>query len=201
MKFCPRLAPRGRGSAWVAALALALALSGCAALFPARHVTGAAGASPRSPLSTPASSPAGATASSVASAPAPAAPALRGKPLPSLYRRLGGYDAIAAFTDDFLGRATNDPVIIPFFRGLSTAELQRIRQLVVDQLCAATGGPCFYPGRDMKTAHADLEITNDVWNAFTGHLNETVARFRIADRERNELVAIVASLKPDIVNK
>jgi len=46
-----------------------------------------------------------------------------------------------------------------------------------------------------------VEISPDVWNAFTGHLNETVARFRIADRERNELVAIVQSLRPEIVNR
>jgi hypothetical protein len=46
-----------------------------------------------------------------------------------------------------------------------------------------------------------MEIGADAWNAFTGHLNETVARFRIQDRERNELVAIIASLRKDIVNR
>lgn len=140
-----------------------------------------------------------------AAAPAPGAPAtvapLAAKDGPTLYHRLGGYDAIAAFTDDFLGRATNDPVIVPFFKGLTPPELQRIRQHLVDQLCNATGGPCFYPGRDMKTAHAEMEITPAVWNAFTGHLNESVAHFKIGDRERNELVAIIESLRADIVNK
>ncbi len=115
--------------------------------------------------------------------------------------RLGGEAGIGAFTDDFLGRATNDPMIVPFFRGLTTADLQRIRQHVYELLCSATGGPCKYSGNDMKTVHKDMEINNDVWNAFTGHLNETVTRFHIEDRERNELVVIVASLKPDIVNR
>jgi hemoglobin len=154
---------------------LPVILAGCASLFPAPR--GAGGGS------------------------APAAQSESPKPPTSLYRRLGGYDGIAAFVDDFLGRATNDPAIVPFFRGLTTADLQRIRQHVVDLLCSAAGGPCFYPGRDMKTVHAQMEITNDVWNAFTGHLNESVARFRIADRERNELVEIVGSLRKDIVNK
>lgn len=122
-------------------------------------------------------------------------------PPPSLYQRLGGYDAIAAVTDDFLGRALPDPRIAPFFKGLEPRDLQRVRQHLVDQLCNATGGPCYYPGKDMKTAHAEFEITNDVWNAFTGHLNETVEHFQIHDRERNELVAIIASLKPSIVNR
>jgi hemoglobin len=123
------------------------------------------------------------------------------KPGASLYTRLGGPDGLAAFTDDFLGRATNDPVVIPFFKGLTDADLARIRQHVIELLCSATGGGCAYSGKDMKSVHAQMDITNDVWNAFTGHLNETVARFRIADRERNELVVIVASLRKDIVNK
>jgi hemoglobin len=161
------------------------------------------GVRPMSPA--PAPAPVAAPSAAAVASPAPGAPAtvapLAAKDGPSLYRRLGGYDAIAAFTDDFLGRATNDPLIVPFFKGLTTADLQRIRQHLVDQLCNATGGPCFYPGRDMKTVHADLEITPAVWNAFTGHLNETVAHFKIGDHERNEIVAIVESVKPDIVNK
>jgi truncated hemoglobin YjbI len=80
-------------------------------------------------------------------------------------------------------------VIIPFFKGLSTADLQRIRQHVIELLCSATGGGCTYSGKNMKSVHARMEITNDTWNAFTGQLNETVTRFKIADRERNELVA------------
>ena len=119
----------------------------------------------------------------------------------SLYVRLGGYEAIAAVTDDFLGRATGDPRIAPFFKGLETRDVQRIRQHIADQFCAATGGPCFYPGRDMKSAHAEMEITVDVWNAFTGHLNETMTKFRVPERERNELVAIVGSLRGQIVNR
>ena len=71
-------------------------------------------------------------------------------PTSSLYARLGGYTAIAAVTDDILAREVKDPVIIPFFKGLEAKDLQRIRQHLVDLLCAATGGPCFYPGRDMK---------------------------------------------------
>lgn len=178
-----------RGCARGAAVLLAVAVSACGGLRP-MHAGGPAPAAP-APSATPAPQ---------AGAPATAGP-LAAKEGPSLYHRLGGYDAIAAFTDDFLGRATNDPVIVPFFKGLTTADLQRIRQHLVDQLCSATGGPCFYPGRDMKTAHADLEITPAVWNAFTGHLNESVARFKIGDRERNELVAIIESVRPDIVNK
>jgi hemoglobin len=119
----------------------------------------------------------------------------------SLYTRLGGYEAIAAVADDILTREIKDSIIAPFFKGLEARDLQRIRQHLVDQLCAAAGGPCFYPGKDMKTAHAEMEITPAVWNAFVSHIGETLAAFKVGERERNELVVIVNSMRADIVNK
>src|SRR5207302_7629505 len=74
----------------------------------------------------------------------------------TLYERLGGYDAIAAVTDDFIGRLVADKQITRFFTGASTDSKKRIRQLVVDQICAATGGPCIYIGRSMKASHEGL---------------------------------------------
>ena len=119
----------------------------------------------------------------------------------SLYARLGGYEAIAAVVDDLLAREVKDPVVAPFFKGLEVRDVQRIRQHLVDQLCAVAGGPCFYPGRDMKAVHAEMEITEDAWNAFTGHINETLKAFKVGERERNELVVIVGSLKRDVVKQ
>jgi hemoglobin len=119
----------------------------------------------------------------------------------SLYTRLGGYEAIAAVADDILAREMKDSLVTPFFKGLEAKDLQRIRQHLVDQLCAAAGGPCFYPGKDMKTTHAEMEITPAVWNAFVSHIGETLAAFKVGERERNELVVIVNSMRGDIVNK
>jgi hemoglobin len=120
-------------------------------------------------------------------------------PTASLYARLGGYEAIAAVVDDILAREVKDPIVAPFFKGLEEKDVKRIRQHLVDQVCAAAGGPCFYPGRDMKTVHAEMEITDEAWNAFTGHIGETLRAFKVGERERNELVVIVQSMKADIV--
>jgi len=180
-----------RASTRVVVAVLPFTLAGCSVLFPPRLRP--------APATVPAAAPAPVQSSASAPAAKPAPPA--GKGLPSLYVRLGGQPAIIAFSDDFLGRVTNDPVIMPFFKGLTDADLQRIRQHVIELLCSATGGGCTYSGKDMKTVHAQMEITNDIWNTFTGHLNASVARFHIADRERNELVVIIASLKPDIVTR
>ena len=116
-----------------------------------------------------------------------------------LYQRLGGYDAIAAVVDDFIGRLATDPQIAPFFTGHSTDSKMRIRQHIINQLCQATGGPCVYNGRDMKTAHAGLGITEEQWNTSVTHLVATLDKFKVPQKEKDELIGAIASFKKDIV--
>jgi hemoglobin len=104
-------------------------------------------------------------------------------------------------TDSFLGRIKADTAISVFFAGLEPPHMNRIRQMVVDQLCAATGGPCLYVGRTMKESHAALDITNDVFEKFMGHLQSTLAAFSVPQREQDELLGALRSLKSEIVTK
>ena len=117
----------------------------------------------------------------------------------SLYQRLGGYDAIAAVTDDFIGRMATDKQLGKFFVGHSEDSLKKIRQHVVDQLCAATGGPCVYTGRDMKTSHKGMGISESDWTVAVNHLIATLDKFKVGQKEREELFAAVGSLRADIV--
>ncbi len=117
----------------------------------------------------------------------------------SLYQRLGGYDALAAVTDDFIGRLAGDATLAKFFGGLSTNSQQRLRQLIVDQLCSLTGGPCVYIGREMKTAHAGLGITEEDWNRSVQHLVATLDKFKVPEREKREVLGALTQLKSDIV--
>ncbi len=119
----------------------------------------------------------------------------------SLYKRLGGYDALAAVTDDFLDRLANDKSLGRFFVGTSADSLGKIRQHIVDFLCKATGGPCVYHGRDMKTTHAGLKITEKDWDTMVKHLNATLDKFKVPDKERGEVLGAVAGLKADIVEE
>ena len=119
----------------------------------------------------------------------------------SLYTRLGGYDAVAAVTDDFLGRLATDKQLGRFFPGHSTDSLKKIRQHIVDQLCVATGGPCVYTGRDMKTSHSGMGITEADWNQAVALLVQTLDKFKVPDAERQELLGALSGLKKDIVEK
>ncbi len=119
----------------------------------------------------------------------------------SLYKRLGGYDALAAVTDDFIGRLATDPKEGRFFVGLSTDSKVRVRQHVVDFLCVATGGPCKYTGRDMETAHTGLNITEDDWTISVKALTDTLNKFKVPAREQGEVIGAIAGLKSKIVGR
>jgi hemoglobin len=119
----------------------------------------------------------------------------------SLYDRLGGYNAVAAVVDDFIGRLVADKRLTKFFVGHSEDSLKRIRQHIVDQFCAAAGGPCLYTGRDMKTSHKGLGITGDDWDAAAKHLVESLDKFNVPKAEKDDLLAFVTSLRKDIVEK
>jgi hemoglobin len=119
----------------------------------------------------------------------------------SLYQRLGGYDALAAVTDDFIGRLAGDKLLGKFFIGLSTDSKIKVRNHVIDFLCKATGGPCAYTGRDMKTSHAGLNITKKEWDASVKHLIATLNKFKVPEKEKGEVLAAVGPLEKDIVEK
>jgi hemoglobin len=118
----------------------------------------------------------------------------------SLYQRLGGYDAIAAVVDDFVPRLAGDPQLGKFFAGHATSSLKKIRQLVIDQLCEATGGPCVYTGRTMKDSHKGLGITDAQWQLSVNHLVASLDKFKVPQKEKDELLAIASTLKGDIVD-
>ncbi|MGH8104530.1 MAG: group I truncated hemoglobin, partial [bacterium] len=122
-------------------------------------------------------------------------------PTDSLYKRIGGYDTLAAVTDDFIGRLLADPQVKRFFSGVSGAHAQRIRQMVVDKLCADTGGPCVYIGQDMNTAHKGLGVSNSDWEQAVKLLVQSLDKFKVGDREKTELLGALNGLKSDIVER
>jgi hemoglobin len=119
----------------------------------------------------------------------------------SLYKRVGGYDALASVTDDFIGKLATDKDFSRFFVGFSEDSKKRIRQNIVDLFCQATGGPCFYVGRDIKAAHAGLGITKAEWDKSVTIFVDTLNKFKVGDQEQKDLAAIVLPLEKDIVEK
>jgi hemoglobin len=117
----------------------------------------------------------------------------------SLYQRLGGYDAIAAATDELLTRLQRDPQLGDYWKGASDDNQRKARQLIVDFMTEAAGGPAFYTGRDMRTSHLGMHINAADWDVFMQHSRATLEHFDVAARETEEVLAFFESLRRDIV--
>ena len=119
-------------------------------------------------------------------------------PLTSLYDRLGGKEAIGAVVDAFMGKVAADKRINRYFWNTDAPGL---RQALVDQICSAAGGPCIYGGRDMKTAHAGMNIKEGEFGALVEDLIGALDQFHVPKREKGELLALLGPTKKDIVGQ
>ena len=127
-------------------------------------------------------------------------PALGQAPMEkSLYERLGGYEAISAVVNDFAGKLFTDPKVGPFFKGMGTDTRKSFIQKNINLVCNVTGGPCKVISRGAKTVHAGLGITEAEFNIVAQHLVDTLDKFKVPAKEKKELIAIIDTLKPDIV--
>ena len=117
----------------------------------------------------------------------------------TLYECLGGYDAISAVAKDLLPRLQADPQLGRFWQHRGEDGVRREEQLLIDFLSSNAGGPMYYTGRDMKTTHIGMNISESDWSAFLGHLNATLDAFKVPQAERDQVVAFIQSTKSDIV--
>lgn len=116
----------------------------------------------------------------------------------SLYERLGGKPAITAVVDDFVGRVAADSRINGKF---ATTDIPRLKMLLVEQICQASGGPCTYTGRSMKATHAGMGVSSADFDALVGDLVATLNKFKVPEREKGELLGALGPMKSDIVEK
>lgn len=105
---------------------------------------------------------------------------------PSLYERLGGYDAIVGFVGLVFPRVANHPRLAHLFRGHGLDSQERQFQLVVEMVCRATGGPCAYLGRDMERVHDGLGITDELWTVFMDIIDDGIREVGIPEPAAGE---------------
>ena len=117
----------------------------------------------------------------------------------SLYQRLGSYDGITAFVDDLLPRLQGDSQLGRFWQNRGDDGLARERQLLIDFLCSGAGGPMYYTGRDMKTSHQGMMISDTDWSIFLDHAGATLKALQVPQQECDDVVGFVLSLKDEMV--
>ncbi len=127
----------------------------------------------------------------------PEAKATAPAPTQELYERLGGQRAIVAVVDDFIANVAADPRINMRF---SDTDIPRLKALLVEFVCLATGGPCHYTGRDMQSSHAGMDLVDEEFTALVEDLVTTLDKFKVPAKEKGELLGALGPLQPQIVS-
>lgn len=116
----------------------------------------------------------------------------------SLYERMGGNATIAAIASDLVDHSSSDPRTK---RSWHKVTLTRVKGVLGNFLCSLTGGPCTYEGDSMREVHAGLNINEAEMYALVESLREIMIRHQVPLRERNELLALLAPMKRDVVTQ
>ena len=114
----------------------------------------------------------------------------------SLFARIGGEATLRATIEQFTAIILADDRINFTF---AEANLDKFKELLFEQICEITGGPCSYTGRDMHTAHAKLNLTNAQFNALTEDLYRAFDREHVPYRLQNQVISLLAPMQRDIV--
>ena len=118
-----------------------------------------------------------------------------------LFERLGGMDAVKAVVESFLENVAHDTKINGAFKKTTGAKMAAFKKNLVDQVCEVTGGPCKYAGKDMKTAHKGMKITDAQFDALVSDLSTALDEHQVAADDKKELLGMFAPLREDIVEK
>jgi hemoglobin len=113
----------------------------------------------------------------------------------TLYDQLGGKPGVSKVIDDFVTHVANDGRINHYF---ANANIPRLKMLLVEQVCAGTGGGCTYTGRSMPETHKGMHITSAHFNALVEDLQAAMSDNRVPIAQQNKLLAILAPMKPDV---
>lgn len=136
----------------------------------------------------------------------------------SLYDRLGGEEGIAMIVDDFVNRALADPRVNWERKGIraggvlgigdksiewqpSAQNVEQLKKHLGQFIALSTGGPAQYQGKDMRQAHERMQITNAEFDAAVGDLKASLDAVRIPTEEQKELLSIIESTRPQVVEK
>ena len=115
----------------------------------------------------------------------------------TLYQRLGGRAAIEAIASDIFDNHTKNPIVQNRY---VNSDPVKVKRLVAEMCCAGFGGPEAYTGRDMITAHTGMNINADEFIAVIDDVMAALDMNTVGKREKDEILCILYSLKPEIVH-
>lgn len=117
---------------------------------------------------------------------------------PTLYERLGGEPGVSLLVETLLGIVAEDLRIVKRF---ANADIAKLQTLLEEQICDVADGPCTYSGRDMLETHRGMKIREAEFNALVEDLQLAMTRLSIPNGTQNELLAKLAPMHRDIVDR
>jgi hemoglobin len=114
----------------------------------------------------------------------------------TLYARLGGRPGIEAIVADIWTNHISNPLVQQRY---AASDPDEVKRLVTEMCCAGFGGPETYTGRDMITAHKGMNINDTEFVAVCDDVLKACDSNNVGKRERDEILCILYSLKPEVV--
>ncbi len=116
----------------------------------------------------------------------------------AVFEAFGGVEGVSRIIDDLVDRSVIDPRLEEIFK---PTDLVRLRRTLKEQVCFILGGPCAYTGRDMASSHKDLGVTTAEFNALVENLQGAMDAAGVPFRAQNRLLAKLAPMKGDVVER
>jgi hemoglobin len=116
----------------------------------------------------------------------------------SLYERIGGDAAVNAAVDLFYRKVLADERISHYF---DTVDMDGQRAKQKAFLTFAFGGPNAYGGKDMRRAHAKMNLSESDFDAVMENLGATLKELNVPDDLIGEAAGIAMSVKNDVLNR
>jgi hemoglobin len=121
----------------------------------------------------------------------------------TLYERLGGVDAIALVVDRFSDQIVTNPKlnVNPALKEYNEkGNLPRLKFMRILWICAATGGPFYYTGRELGEAHNDLHITSEEFDEVGAEIGRALDYFNVPEQEKQEVLGAIVARKAEVIN-
>lgn len=116
----------------------------------------------------------------------------------NLYEAFGGREGLVKIMDDFMDRLVTNPATRPFFEN---SDKERIKLQLVEQFCVIMKGPCTYSGRSMAEAHRGQNISERAFFALVEEFQKSANKFDVPFRAQNRLIAALAPMHRDIIDR
>lgn len=115
----------------------------------------------------------------------------------TLYQRLGGSSGISSLVDDVMAAHLANPIVKTRFENIK--DMAHAKKMAHEFFCAGAGGPETYTGKDMISAHKGMNISEQEYLAVMDDIVGAMDKNQVSEDAKKDVIAILYSLKGQII--